>query len=233
MQGLLRTGPDDLADPGAEQGGAQRCAGRRHVLLPAEDPAAAGRGAEPRPRHPAAVLPGAGAQSRSCAGSCGFARRADLNLGFIDGRRGQKPILIFPDSRRAEKRWNGFRQLTDLLLRDGSGRKVIWAGNNLRLLPREFSRRAVPQSHGQHEPRFAGGAGPARGLGHLQRQRAAASGGGARREDAGYFRADGSAVVWALSAQQPDQSRRAGARWATCACSPPGTSMRGLRGSTR
>ena len=30
-----------------------------------------------------------------------------------------------------EKRWNGFRQLTDLLLRDNSGRKIIWAGNNL------------------------------------------------------------------------------------------------------
>jgi ADP-heptose:LPS heptosyltransferase len=64
-------------------------------------------------------------------GELRFREAADLNLGFIDGRRGQKPILIFPDSRRAEKRWNGFRQLTDLLLRDGSGRKVIWAGNNL------------------------------------------------------------------------------------------------------
>jgi len=64
-------------------------------------------------------------------GELRFREPADLNLGFADGRRGQKPILIFPDSRRAEKRWNGFRQLTDLLLRDGSGRKVIWAGNNL------------------------------------------------------------------------------------------------------
>jgi ADP-heptose:LPS heptosyltransferase len=64
-------------------------------------------------------------------GELRFREAADLNLGFVDGRRGQKPILIFPDSRRVEKRWNGFRQLTDLLLRDGSGRKVIWAGNNL------------------------------------------------------------------------------------------------------
>ncbi len=64
-------------------------------------------------------------------GELRFREAADLNLGFIEGRRGQKPILIFPDSRRAEKRWNGFRQLTDLLLRDGTGRKVIWAGNNL------------------------------------------------------------------------------------------------------
>ncbi|HUL53853.1 MAG TPA: glycosyltransferase family 9 protein [Opitutaceae bacterium] len=64
-------------------------------------------------------------------GELHFREAADLNLGFVDGRRGQKPILIFPDSRRVEKRWNGFRQLTDLLLRDGTGRKVIWAGNNL------------------------------------------------------------------------------------------------------
>ena len=64
-------------------------------------------------------------------GELRFREAPDLNLGFIDGNSGQKPILIFPDSRRAEKRWNGFRQLTDLLLRDGSGRKIIWAGNNL------------------------------------------------------------------------------------------------------
>ncbi len=64
-------------------------------------------------------------------GELRFREAADLNLGFVEGNRGQKPILIFPDSRLDEKRWNGFRQLTDLLLRDGSGRKVLWAGNNL------------------------------------------------------------------------------------------------------
>jgi heptosyltransferase I len=63
-------------------------------------------------------------------GELRFREAADLNLSFIGGRQGQRPILIFPDSPRAEKRWNGFRQLTDLLLRDGTGRKVIWAGNN-------------------------------------------------------------------------------------------------------
>jgi ADP-heptose:LPS heptosyltransferase len=51
-----------------------------------------------------------------------------LNLGYVEGPQGM--ILMFPDSRRAEKRWNGFKQLTDLLVRDGSGRKVVWAGNN-------------------------------------------------------------------------------------------------------
>jgi ADP-heptose:LPS heptosyltransferase len=53
-------------------------------------------------------------------GELRFREAADLNLGFVDGRRGQKPIIIFPDSHLAEQRWNGFRQLTDLLLRDGS-----------------------------------------------------------------------------------------------------------------
>ncbi len=72
-------------------------------------------------------------------GELRFREAPDLNLGFIDGNRGQKPVLMFPDSRRAEKRWNGFRQLTDLLLRDGSGRKVIWAGNNLLSYRESFS----------------------------------------------------------------------------------------------
>jgi heptosyltransferase I len=63
-------------------------------------------------------------------GELRFREAADLNLSFIEGRKGQKPILIFPDSRRVERCWTGFRQLTDLLLRDGTGRKVIWAGNN-------------------------------------------------------------------------------------------------------
>lgn len=63
-------------------------------------------------------------------GELRFREAGDLNLSFLEGRRGQKPIIIFPDSRRAEKRWGGFRQFTDLLLRDGVGRKVVWAGNN-------------------------------------------------------------------------------------------------------
>lgn len=54
----------------------------------------------------------------------------NLNLKFAEGRGGAKPFLIFPDSRRAEKRWGGFKQLTELLLREDKTRKVIWAGNN-------------------------------------------------------------------------------------------------------
>jgi heptosyltransferase-1 len=53
-----------------------------------------------------------------------------LNLSFAEGRGGAKPILMFPDSRRAEKCWGGFKQLTEMILRENRARKVIWAGSN-------------------------------------------------------------------------------------------------------
>jgi heptosyltransferase-1 len=53
-----------------------------------------------------------------------------LNLKFVDGRGGAKPFVMFPDSRRADKNWSGFKQLTELLLREDKTRKVVWAGNN-------------------------------------------------------------------------------------------------------
>jgi ADP-heptose:LPS heptosyltransferase len=52
-----------------------------------------------------------------------------LTLSFAAGRGGTMPILMFPDSRRAEKCWNGFKQLTEMLLRANRNRKVIWAGS--------------------------------------------------------------------------------------------------------
>ena len=52
-----------------------------------------------------------------------------LNLSFLESRSGARPVVIFPDSRRAEKKWHGFRELTEAIARDGSGRKVVWAGN--------------------------------------------------------------------------------------------------------
>jgi len=52
-----------------------------------------------------------------------------LNLNFLESRSGASPIVMFPDSRRAEKKWHGFKQLTEAITRDGSGRKVVWAGN--------------------------------------------------------------------------------------------------------
>lgn len=39
------------------------------------------------------------------------------------------PILLFPDSRRPEKEWRGFRELTSLLLARGQGGPVVWVGS--------------------------------------------------------------------------------------------------------
>jgi ADP-heptose:LPS heptosyltransferase len=52
-----------------------------------------------------------------------------LKLKFVEGRGGSRPIVMFPDSRRAEKRWTGFKLLTELILRSDRSRKVIWAGS--------------------------------------------------------------------------------------------------------
>lgn len=63
-------------------------------------------------------------------GTLKFRRVDALNLSFAEGRGGAKPFLMFPDSRRAEKCWGGFKQLTEMILRENRARKVIWAGNN-------------------------------------------------------------------------------------------------------
>ncbi len=63
-------------------------------------------------------------------GSLKFRETDALNLSFADGRGGAKPFLMFPDSRRAEKCWGGFKQLTEMILRENRTRKVIWAGTN-------------------------------------------------------------------------------------------------------
>jgi heptosyltransferase-1 len=52
-----------------------------------------------------------------------------LNLSFMDPRCSLRPVLIFPGSRREERRWNGFAQFSALLARD-SGRKIVWAGSD-------------------------------------------------------------------------------------------------------
>ncbi|HVU33748.1 MAG TPA: glycosyltransferase family 9 protein [Opitutaceae bacterium] len=63
-------------------------------------------------------------------GTLRFRELDSLHLRFAQGRSGEKPILMFPDSRRAEKCWGGFKQLTELILRQDKRRKVIWAGSN-------------------------------------------------------------------------------------------------------
>ncbi len=62
-------------------------------------------------------------------GTLKFKEAENLNLKFVEGKGGAKPILMFPDSRRAEKKWGGFKQLTELLLREDKTRKVVWAGS--------------------------------------------------------------------------------------------------------
>jgi ADP-heptose:LPS heptosyltransferase len=52
----------------------------------------------------------------------------NLNFGFGGPQDRDRPILIFPDSRRPEKKWHGFAQLSSLIVRE-TGRRVIWAGN--------------------------------------------------------------------------------------------------------
>ena len=69
-----------------------------------------------------------GAEPR-LAGPLRFREMERLNLAFMEPRKGQRPVLIFPDSGQRNKKWNGYGQLTALLIREG-GRKVVWAGNN-------------------------------------------------------------------------------------------------------
>ncbi len=63
-------------------------------------------------------------------GTLKFREVDSLNLRFADSRGGGKPIVMFVDSRRAEKTWNGFKQLTELILREEKNRKVVWAGSS-------------------------------------------------------------------------------------------------------
>lgn len=63
-------------------------------------------------------------------GSLRFRAASDLNLSHLEGRAGSRFILMFPDSRRTDKRWLGFKQLTELILREDRRRRVVWAGNN-------------------------------------------------------------------------------------------------------
>lgn len=64
------------------------------------------------------------------AGTVKFRAADTLKLQFADTRGGGKPIVMFVDSRRAEKTWGGFKELTELLLREDRTRKVVWAGSS-------------------------------------------------------------------------------------------------------
>lgn len=129
MQGLLRTGlitSRTIAEKKVGRTDAREMAGMFYdekVPLPPEG----------RRSHAVDILlqfcPVLGAKPE-LRGRLKFREVENLNLTFVDGRGGSKPIVLFPDSRRAEKRWSGFKQLTELLVREDKTRKVIWAGNN-------------------------------------------------------------------------------------------------------
>jgi ADP-heptose:LPS heptosyltransferase len=63
-------------------------------------------------------------------GRLDFREATKLRLSFMVGRRGQKPIVMFPDARRPEKNWTGFKQLTKLILEKHRDLRVIWAGEH-------------------------------------------------------------------------------------------------------
>lgn len=52
-----------------------------------------------------------------------------LKLSFVEGRRGARIILMFPDARHQFKNWQGFKQLTRMILERHKDCRVIWAGD--------------------------------------------------------------------------------------------------------
>lgn len=69
-----------------------------------------------------------GAEPR-LVGPLRFRELERLSLTFMEPRKGQRPILIFPDSGQSNKKWGGFGRLTAILIRE-AGRKVVWAGSH-------------------------------------------------------------------------------------------------------
>jgi len=129
MQGLLRTGlmtSRTRAKRKVGRGDAREMAGifyDEKIALPPEG----------RRSHALEILlqfcPILGAKPE-LRGRLKFREVDSLNLRFADTRGGGQLILMFPDSRRPEKCWSGFKQLTKLIIKEARNRKVIWAGSN-------------------------------------------------------------------------------------------------------
>lgn len=127
MQGLLRTGLMTKwarAKRKVGRGDAREGAGLFYDEKIARPPAG-------QLRHAVEVLlpfcAAAGAEP-VLKGQLHFREMERLNLSFMEPRRGARPVLMFPDSRREEKKWGGFAQFSAMLVRE-LGRKVVWAGN--------------------------------------------------------------------------------------------------------
>jgi heptosyltransferase I len=129
MQGLLRTGLMTLRTIAPRKIGrtdSRECSGffySERVALPA-----AGRRSHSLEKllQFAAVV-GAKPELR---GTLRFRDTSGINLNHVSGPGGNRPILMFPNSRRSDKRWTGFKQLTELILREDRRRRVVWAGTN-------------------------------------------------------------------------------------------------------
>lgn len=129
MQGLLRTGlmaSRTIAEHKVGRSDSRECSGvfyTQKVPLPPDG----------RKSHAIDILlqfcPVLGAEPQ-LEGTLKFREIDSLNLKFAQGRGGEKPIVMFVDSRRAEKCWGGFKQLTELILREDRRQKIIWAGSN-------------------------------------------------------------------------------------------------------
>jgi len=78
----------------------------------------------------AGFLPALGLERRVEPGLRFIASAADSATGLLPPPpAGEERIIIFPESRRAEKNWNGFEELTTRLLGlDGVG-QVVWCGH--------------------------------------------------------------------------------------------------------
>lgn len=61
-------------------------------------------------------------------GSLRFRGLERLKLDFVRGTSGLRPLVMFPDAKRDEKNWPGFKQLTKLILQGDRSRRVVWVG---------------------------------------------------------------------------------------------------------
>ncbi|MBI3885348.1 MAG: glycosyltransferase family 9 protein [Opitutae bacterium] len=128
MHGLLRSGLITRWSGGTRRIGRADAREGATIFYREKIPLPAGG----RASHPLEILlqfcPAVGAKPE-LAGPLKMREIEHLNLAFMAPHRGQRPILIFPDSRRADKKWNGFGQFTALLIRE-AGRKAVWAGTD-------------------------------------------------------------------------------------------------------
>lgn len=129
FQGLLRTGLMAWRADAGRKIGRSDARERAGLFYDEQVPLPAGG----RRSHPIEILlqfcPLLGAKAE-LRGQLAFREVAGLNLDFALGHGRGRPIVMFPDSRRPERCWPGFKQLTDLLLREDRTRRVVWAGSH-------------------------------------------------------------------------------------------------------